>query len=412
MIPELLSPAGCQESLEAAVAYGADAVYLGSGAFGMRQGAVFDQDMLIRAVGFAHENGVKVYLCCNTLPTNEEMDCLPEFLHFAGSVGIDALIVADVGVLSLAREILPQMELHASTQTGIVNWRTAVELHRMGAKRVVLARELPLEEIWRIREKTPSSLELEAFVHGSMCMSVSGRCLISNYLTGRDANRGQCAQPCRWSYYLMEETRPGEYFPIFQDEKGSYLLNAKDLCMIEYLDLLAQAGISSFKIEGRAKAAYYTASVTSAYRGALDALARTPAGEPFEPPAWTLEEVHKVSHREYSTGFYFDTPGQVLHSGGYIREWEVIATVESCADGFLTVMARNRFFAGENAELLLPRQAPEPYPITQIFDLEENLETDCACHAMRRYRLPYQGQVPAGSMLRRCKIEKHTKENS
>ena len=217
MIPELLSPAGCQESLEAAVAYGADAVYLGSGAFGMRQGAVFDQDMLIRAVGFAHENGVKVYLCCNTLPTNEEMDCLPEFLHFAGSAGIDALIVADVGVLSLAREILPQMELHASTQTGIVNWRTAVELHRMGAKRVVLARELPLEEIRRIREKTPSSLELEAFVHGSMCMSVSGRCLISNYLTGRDANRGQCAQPCRWSYYLMEETRPGEYFPIFQD---------------------------------------------------------------------------------------------------------------------------------------------------------------------------------------------------
>lgn len=405
MTPELLSPAGDRECLEAAVRFGADAVYLGGSAFGMRRGAAFGEEALAEAVAFAHTHGVKAYLCCNTLPSNDEAEALPPFLRMARDVGADALIVADVGVLALAREIVPELEIHASTQAGIMNWLTARELHRMGASRVVLARELPLDEIRRIRDNVPPELELEAFVHGAMCMSVSGRCVISNYLTGRDANRGECAQPCRWSYHLMEEKRPGEFFPVFEDERGSYILNAKDLCMIGHLDKLARAGVASFKIEGRAKAAYYAAAVTNAYRGALDALLHTPAGERFEPPPWTVEEVLKVSHRAYSTGFYFGQPEQSAKIGGYIRDWEVIATVDGCGDGFLKVTARNKFTAGEQAELMLPRQAPRPYKIQRIIDPQEGA-VESARHAMRRYLLPYAGSVPEGTMLRRAECEK------
>lgn len=401
VIPELLSPAGDRESLEAAVRYGADAVYLGGNAFGMRRGAAFDEEALAGGIAYAHAHGVRVYLCCNTLPTNDDLEGLPVFLRMAADCRADALIVADVGVMALARELVPEMELHASTQVGIMNWRTAVELYRLGASRVVLARELPLDEIRRIRDKAPPELELEAFVHGAMCMSVSGRCVISNYLTGRDANRGECAQPCRWSYRLVEEKRPGEYFPVFEDAQGSHILNAEDLCMIGYVDQLAKAGIASLKIEGRAKAAYYAAAVTNAYRGALDALRHTPAGERFEPPPWTLEEVNKVSHRPYSTGFYFGRPGQSVDLGGYIREWEVIAVVESCEEGYMTVTARNKFSVGEQAELMLPREAPRPYPIERIVDPEEGA-VESARHAMRRYRLPYEGRLPEGAMLRKC----------
>lgn len=400
MIPELLSPAGDLESLQAAVLYGADAVYLGGSAFGMRRGAAFDAETLALGVAFAHAHGVRAYLCCNTLPTNQEIENLPAFLYMARDCRVDALIVADVGVLAMARELVPELELHASTQVGIMNWRTAAELHRLGASRVVLARELPLTEIRRIREKIPPELELEAFVHGAMCMSVSGRCVISNYMTGRDANRGECAQPCRWSYHLMEEKRPGEFFPVFEDEQGSHILNARDLCMIEYLDQLAEAGIASCKIEGRAKAAYYAAAVTGAYRGALDALGHTPAGERFEPPPWTVEEVCKVSHRPYSTGFYFGEPGQSADLGGYIREWEVIAAVEGCTDGFMTVTARNKFSLGEQAELIQPGKAPEPFPLKKIIDPEEG-QVESARHAMRKYLLPYSGTVTAGAMLRK-----------
>lgn len=405
MIPELLSPAGDMESLQAAVLYGADAVYLGGNAFGMRRGAAFDAETLTEGIAFAHAHGVRAYLCCNTLPTNQEMEMLPAFLHMARDCRADALIAADVGVLAMARELVPEVELHASTQVGIMNWRTAAELHRLGASRVVLARELPLTEIRRIREKIPPELELEAFVHGAMCMSVSGRCVISNYMSGRDANRGECAQPCRWSYHLMEEKRPGEFFPVFEDEQGSHILNARDLCMIEYLDRLAEAGIASCKIEGRAKAAYYAAAVTGAYRAALDALEHTPAGERFEPPPWTVEEVRKVSHRPYSTGFYFGEPGQSPRLGGYIREWEVIAAVEGCAGGFLTVTARNKFSLGEHAELIQPGKAPEPFPLEKIIDPEEG-QVESARHAMRKYLLPYSGTVTAGAMLRKQRIEK------
>ena len=269
--PEVLAPAGDFERLQAAVKYGADAVYLGATSFGMRANAGnFNEEELRAGVKFAHEHGVRVYLTCNILPTNEEADQLEEFLLRAADAGVDALIVADVGILMMARRLVPQIDIHISTQTGVVNYLTANELYKLGAKRVVLARELPLETIREIRRRTPADLEIECFVHGAMCMSFSGRCLLSNYMTGRDANRGECAQPCRWSYYLMEEKRPGQYFPIFEDEHGSYILNAKDMSMIDHIDDLVDAGITSLKIEGRAKSAYYVSVVTNAYRQAVD----------------------------------------------------------------------------------------------------------------------------------------------
>lgn len=400
LIPELLSPAGEQESLEAALRYGADAVYLGGNTFGMRQGAVFEGQALSEAIAYAHTQGAKAYVCCNTLPTNDDLETLPDFLRMVSAAKADALIVADVGVLALAKELTPELELHASTQTGIMNWYTASELYRMGASRVVLARELPLEDIRRIREKVPPELMLEAFVHGAMCMSVSGRCVISSYLTGRNANRGECAQPCRWGYHLMEEKRPGEYYPVFEDEQGSYILNAKDLCMLEYLDQLAAAGIGSFKIEGRAKSAYYAAVITNAYRGALDSLAKTVPGQPFTPPAWAVEEVYKVSHREYSTGFYFDKPNQSEGIGGYIRTWEFIASVQGYEDGCLRVCGRNRFAVGDEVEIMLPGCAPEAFRIGEIRDAEEG-PVQAARHPMRSYLIPYEHAVPVGAMLRR-----------
>lgn len=397
---EILSPAGDRERLEAAVRFGADAVYLGGAQFDMRASAAgFGPDELVRAVTYAHENGVRVYLVCNTLPTNEEADRLSDFLAMARDAGVDALIVADIGVMMTARRIVPGLALHVSTQAGVVNWRTGEELYQLGASRVVLARELSLEAIRVIRARTSPQLELEAFVHGAMCMSVSGRCLLSNYLTGRDANRGACAQPCRWSYRLVEEKRPGQYFPVVEDARGSYILNADDLCMIGHLDQLAAAGVTSFKIEGRAKSAYYTACVTTAYRAAADAYLAAP--DAYKPPPWALDEVEKVSHRNYSTGFYFGIPGQNCETSGYVRGWDVIASVEGWAGGRLIVRERNAFSRGERAELLIPRAAPRPLCIEEIFDAERGAYVERACHPMRRYELPCAGPVPPGAMLRR-----------
>ena len=320
---------------------------------------------------------------------------MPDFLSAARSAGVDALIAADLGVMALARRIVPEIPLHVSTQAGVVNHLTASALHELGASRVVLARELSLAEIRRIRENTPPGLELEAFVHGAMCMSVSGRCLLSSYLTGRDANRGACAQPCRWSYRLVEEKRPGQYFPIGEDGRGSYILNANDLCMIEHVGELAEAGVSSFKIEGRAKSSYYTASVTAAYRAALDTWMQR-----GEPPPWALEEVGKVSHRPYSTGFYFGAPGQNAAFGGSLCGWEVLAMAEGWSDGVLEVSLRNRFSRGEEAELLLPHESPRPLSVTALEDVGEGA-VETACHPMRRYRIPCPFPVPPGAWLRR-----------
>ena len=309
-IPEVLAPAGDMERLEAAVDFGADAVYLGGTSFGMRAGPKnFDEAALKSAVEKCHARGVKVYLTCNTLPRNDEIPYFEGFIKYAYEVGVDAAIVADLGLLSLIKKYTPDMEIHMSTQTGIVNYVTANELYNMGAKRVVLARELSLDEVAEIRAKSPADMEIEVFVHGAMCVSFSGRCLLSSYLVNRDANRGQCAQPCRWGYHLMEEKREGQYFPIFEDEKGTYILNSKDMCMIDHIDKLVKAGVTSLKIEGRAKSAYYVSVITNAYRMAVDWYKEHP--DDYKLPDYIRDEVFKVSHRDYCTGFFFRTPLRV-----------------------------------------------------------------------------------------------------
>ena len=315
-IPELLAPAGEEESLAAAIAFGADAVYVGAKAFGMRaKAANFDPEGLQKAVQQCHGAGVKLYLTCNTLPRGREIDELPAFIRDAQQAGVDALIIADLGVMMLAKRVAPDLPVHVSTQFGVVNKLTARELYHMGASRVVLARELTLEEIAEIRAETPAELGLEAFVHGAMCVSVSGRCVLSNYMANRDANRGQCAQPCRWSYALTESKRPGQYFPIYEEDGYTYILNSRDMRMIEHLDKMVAAGVDSLKIEGRAKSAYYVATVTNAYRQALDLYQKDP--EHFHLPDYLLEETEKISHRPYSTGFYLgDYPGQDIIRGG------------------------------------------------------------------------------------------------
>ena len=399
--PEVLAPAGDMERLIAAVKYGADAVYLGGSSFGMRANAGnFDDEELREGVAYAHSHGVRVYLTCNTLPTNAEADALEGFLLRAAQAGVDALIVADVGVLMLARRVVPQIDVHISTQTGVVNYLTANALYQLGARRVVLARELSLDAIREIRRRTPEDLEIECFVHGAMCMSFSGRCLLSNYLTGRDANRGECAQPCRWNYYLMEEKRPGQYFPIFEDEHGSYILNAKDMSMIDHIDDLVDAGITSLKIEGRAKSAYYVSVVTNAYRQAVDRYLADP--EHYRLDGWLAEEVYKVSHREYCTGFYYGRPDQCYLTGGYVREWDIVGVVERCEGGRLYGTQRNRFAAGDVLEVLEPGREPYRLAVAEIRDAAGE-PVPAAPHAMMPFSVPCEAVFTKGTILRKEK---------
>ena len=341
---ELLAPAGDRERLLMALRYGADAVYLAGRQFGMRSAAVSFSDEGVReAAALAHAQGAKLYVTVNTLPREEELRALPPYLEFLQDAGADALIIADLGVMALAKHHAPRLGLHVSTQLGVINSATARVLYDMGADTVVLARETPLADIRRIRDNTPPQLRIEAFVHGAMCVSFSGRCLLSNYLTGRDANRGQCAQPCRWKYHLVEETRPGQYFEISEDG-GTHILNSRDMRMIEHLPELIRAGVTSFKLEGRMKSAYYTAAVTNAYRHALDAAMK---GEPLDPH-W-IAETETFSHRPYSTGFYFGEPGEYYADASYFARADVVAVVESCgADGMARLTQRNKFSAVTN----------------------------------------------------------------
>lgn len=403
-MPELLSPAGDRERLLTALLFGADAVYLALRQFGMRAGVPnFDGDGLREAVKLAHEKGARVYVTVNVLPHNAELSALPEQLRLIEDAGADAVILSDMGVLSLVKKHTPKLEVHISTQTGVVNYAAAAMLHELGAKRVVLARELSLAEIAEIRAKTPQTLELEAFVHGAMCMSFSGRCVLSNYLTGRDANRGECAQPCRWSYHLVEEKRPGEYFPIQQDDQGTYILNAKDLCMLPYIDALAAAGLDSFKIEGRAKSSYYVAVVTNAYRLAMEEYRRDPAH--FVLPEWLLEEVQKVSHRRYSTGFYFGTPDQYTQNGGYVRDWDIAAVVTGWENGELLLRQKNKFTEGEQLELLMPGQPPVLLTAEGLRD-ESGSPITAAPHAEMLLSLRCDTPYPAGSILRKSSADR------
>ena len=398
---EVLAPAGDEERFTAAVDYGADAVYLGRKQFGMRSSPMnFDFNQLCNAVKIAHTKGVKVYLTCNTLPRNNEIPDFEQFVKEAIEAGVDALIVADIGLLMLIKKYAPDMEIHISTQTGIVNYVTARELYNMGAKRVVLARELSLEEIAEIRAKTSSDLDIEAFVHGAMCVSFSGRCLLSQYLVNRDANRGECAQPCRWSYHLVEEKRPNEFFPVFEDEKGTYILNSKDMCMIEHIDKLAQAGVTSLKIEGRAKSAYYVTVVTNAYRMAVDHYYKDP--DNFVLPEWIRDEVYKVSHRKYCNGFFFGTPeeSQYYENSGYIRNYDVVAVVEKCENDTVFCTQRNRFFAGDKVELLVPSQKPVEMVLDHLFD-ENGEEIETANHAMMNFSFKSEMIFPKGTVIRK-----------
>ncbi len=393
---ELLAPAGDFERLGMALRYGADAVYLAGKEFGLRAAAGnFDNEELVKAIELAHGMGKKVYVTCNTLPREEELARLPGYLAFLNEAGPDALIIADLGVLALARRFAPKIALHVSTQLGVVNSAAATVLHAMGADTVVLARELPLDEIRRIRANTPSELRLEAFVHGAMCVSFSGRCLLSNYMTGRDGNRGECAQPCRWKYSLMEEKRPGQYFDVVEDG-GTYIMNSNDLCMIEHLQDLMEAGVSCFKIEGRMKSAYYAAVVTNAYRHALDAVA---CGDPV-PEVW-VKETEMVSHRPYCTGFYLGgEPGQ-CYDGTYKSGADIVAVVESCdEDGNAVLSQRNKFLTGDELELLTPTDEPISFTVSEIKDAEGETIPD-ARHPMMEVHLRLPKEAPRLSILRK-----------
>ena len=394
---ELLSPAGDMERLKMAVLYGADAVYLAGTDFGMRSFAGnFTPEELPKAVEFAHSHGVKVHVTVNTMPRNEEVDHLPAYLERLNDAGVDALILADMGAFTLAGKYAPRCARHISTQQSIANYACANAWYELGAQRVVLARELSLDEIRTIRDKTPKELEIETFGHGAMCVSYSGRCLLSNYMTGRDSNRGACAQPCRYQYALMEEKRPGEYFPVFEDEKGTYILNSKDMCMIDHLQDLQDAGVDCIKIEGRAKSAYYAAIVTGAYRHVIDDVA---AGRSIDP-VWR-DEVEHVSHRVYSTGFYYGFPGQYTEHSRYIREWQVCAIVESCDEAGLALCSlRNKFKAGDDLQIVGPDLKPFDFTPGMMRDLEGNSLDEPRTPQMQFY-LQLPKQVPACSIIRR-----------
>lgn len=399
-IPKLLCPAGDLIRLKTAVDFGADAVYFSGKEFGMRTASSnFSFDEIKEGIDYAHKFGKKVNITCNTIPHEDELKRLPEFLALLNDLGADAIIASDLGTMSLIKKYAPSCELHASVQSGTVNSETAKALYDFGAKRIVLARELSFDEIEKIRDSVPESLELECFVHGAMCVSFSARCLLSSYMTGRDANRGDCAQPCRWSYALMEEKRPGQYFDITEDKKGTYILNANDMCMINYLDRFSKIGIDCIKIEGRAKSEYYVAVTANAYRGALDSLK---AGNVcWAPPEWTVSELDTISHRAYSTGFYLGKPenSQTYKDAGYIRNYAVAAFVTGYEDGCITAVLKNKFLKGDELECLEAGSAPFKVSTDNLMN-ESGEPIESAPHPMMKLKIPFERKVKAGSMLR------------
>ncbi|MBR6052049.1 MAG: U32 family peptidase [Clostridia bacterium] len=403
---ELLSPAGNPEKMRAALLYGADAVYLAGKRFGMRAAADnFTLDELDEALEHAHSLGKKIYLTLNTLPREDELLTLDEFiaeLSRLGHGGLDGVIVADLGVFASVKKLIPDVPVHISTQAGVVNSETAKMFYNMGATRVVLAREISLEEIKRLRENIPPELEIEAFVHGSMCVSFSGRCLLSNNLVGRDANRGMCAQPCRWNYTIREEKRPDMPFPIVQEREGTYIMSSKDMCMVEHIPELIEAGISSFKIEGRMKSAYYTAVVTNAYRAAIDGYMKDKQNYKFDP-AW-LGELDSVSHREYCTGYFYDDPmrnAQLCTQPGYMREKAYIAVCDGYdgKTGTATFIQRNRLLDGDEVEIISPGKLGRAFRVDGIWD-EQGEKIASAPHPMMRFSVRVPFEVKVGDIMR------------
>ncbi len=412
---ELLSPAGNFEKLKAALLYGADAVYLAGQRFGMRSAADnFTVEELYEAAKYVHERGKKLYLTLNTMPHGDEYTALEQFLLDIKDAHIDACIIADLGVLALIKRVLPDMEIHISTQAGIVSAESALAFVALGAKRLVLARELTLEEIKRIRERIPADIELEAFVHGSMCVSYSGRCMLSHHLTGRDANRGACTQPCRWNYTIVEEKRPDVPLPIEENELGTFIMSSKDMCTVSIIPELIEAGIDSFKIEGRMKSAYYTAVVTNAYRMAIDAYNASPEEYKFDERL--LRELDSVSHREYCTGYYLDLPTdapQLASTTGYIREKAYFATSlgidalplpegldRVTEDGTLyPFMQKNKVSVGDFAEIISPSKIGEPFKVACLYD-EKGAPLESAPHPSMKFFVRVPFEVRAGDIMR------------
>lgn len=401
---ELLAPAGNLEKLKMAVIYGADAVYIGGEEYGLRASADnFNLQDMKEGLEFAHQKGKKVFLTMNIIPHNEDLEQMPEYVRQVSELGIDAIILSDPGVYSIVREVNPEMEIHLSTQANNTNWRSAKFWHEHGVKRIVAARELSLYEIREIKEKCPEGLEIEVFIHGAMCISYSGRCLLSNYMAGRDANRGECAHPCRWKYHLVEEKRPGEYMPVYENERGTFIYNSKDLCMIEHLPDLIKAGVSSLKIEGRMKSSYYVATVVKAYRQALDTYYENPGRYVFDP-AW-LEEVSKASHRDFTTGFYLGKPGgneQIYHTSSYIRDYDFVGMVTDYDEttGIATIQQRNRMFTGDEIEVSGPRKNFFKQVIKSM-ENDEGQKIDVAPHPQMTVYMPMDEHVEEYTILRR-----------
>ena len=403
---ELLAPAGDLEKLKIAIIYGADAVYFGGEMFSLRAGAGnLSIDEMKEGIRFAHERGKRCYLTINIFAHNEDIGPLTDYLEQIKNIGIDAFIVSDPGIVDLIQEIIPDAEIHLSTQANMTNFRTARFWHKMGVKRLVLARELTFTEIKEIRKNIPSDMEVEAFVHGAMCISYSGRCLLSNFMIERDANRGMCAQPCRWKYSLVEEKRPGEYYPVEEDERGTYILNSRDLCMIEHLDKIVESGIMSAKVEGRMKSVFYVATVIHAYRQAIDAYFSDPARYEFK--AEWLTELKKVSHREFTTGFYFDKPtnqDQNYQTSAYTREYSFVGIVKSydSATGYAVVEQRNKMTLGDEIEVFGPDIPFFKQALESMYDAQSGEPLESAPHPQQVLRIKMDQPVKENYILRKA----------
>lgn len=406
--PELLAPAGNLEKLKMALIYGADAVYLGGERFGLRaQAGNFSMEDLKEGVKLAHELGKKIYVTVNIIPHNEDLEGFSDYVKELQSIGVDALIFSDPGIFLIIKEAAPGMELHLSTQANNTNYKSAEFWYKQGVKRIVLARELSLTEIKETIDKAPKGLEFEAFVHGAMCMSYSGRCLLSNYMVGRDANRGECAHPCRYKYYLVEEKRPGQYMPVEEDERGTYIFNSKDLCMIEYIPELVNSGIKSFKIEGRMKSSYYIATVVGAYRKAIDHYIKDP--DNFILDKEWVDEVHKASHREFSTGFYFgkpDSKGQIYETSSYVRDYAFVGVVMDYdnSTGIATIEQRNKMSLGEEIEVIGPKKKMFSQRIEEMWD-EEGQKIESAPHPQQIVKMKMKHDVSKYDIIRRERKE-------
>ena len=405
---ELLVPASSLEVLKIAVVFGADAVYIGGEAFGLRAKAKnFSHEDMAEGIAFAHEHGVKVYVTVNILAHNDDLPGVREYLQELKELKPDALIIADPGIFTYAREICPEIECHISTQANNTNYETYRFWYKLGAKRVVTARELSLKEIREIREHIPDDMEIETFVHGAMCISYSGRCLLSNYLVGRDANQGACTHPCRWKYSIVEEKRPGEYMPVFENERGTYIFNSKDLCMIEHVPEMIDAGIDSFKIEGRMKTALYVATVARTYRKAIDDYLEDP--EKYKANMeWYKEEIGKCTYREFTTGFYFGKPTsetQIYDSNTYVKNYIYLGTVEERdARGFAKIEQKNKFSVGETIEIMKPDGRNISALVRGIYT-EEGESQESAPHPKQILYIDLDGEVEQYDILRKKEAE-------